>query len=161
MIVIVMGVTGTGKTTVGKRLAEALKWDFSDADSFHPQANIEKMRRGIPLDEGDRMPWLMALQQAIDGWLQSDKNVVLACSALKAAYRQALWRDAEQMRLVYLKGSFEQIAGRLQERQQHFMNKNLLQSQFDILEEPTPNESIWVDISQPLEAIVQQIVRRL
>jgi len=161
MIVIVMGVTGTGKTTVGKRLAEALKWDFSDADSFHPQANLEKMRRGIPLDEGDRMPWLMALQQAIDGWLQSDKNVVLACSALKAAYRQALWRDAKQMQLVYLKGSFEQIAQRLQERQHHFMNKNLLQSQFAILEEPDPNESIWVDIAQPLEAIVQQIVRRL
>lgn len=161
MIAIVMGVTGTGKTTVGKQLAAALNWGFSDADSFHPQANLEKMSRGIPLDDGDRLPWLQALQQAIDCWLQEDQNMVLACSALKASYRQALLRDPERMRLVYLKGSFELIAERLSRRKNHFMNKDLLQSQFDALEEPAPESSIWVDISLPPEAIAKQIVNCL
>ncbi len=160
-IVIVMGVTGSGKTTIGKQLAAALNWEFSDGDSFHPPANIEKMSQGIPLDDASRMPWLEALQQAIDGWLQENKNVVLACSALKAAYRQALWRDPDRMRLVYLKGSSELLAQRLSDRHGHFMKKNLLQSQLDILEEPDPQSSIWVDISQPFEAIAPEIMSSL
>jgi gluconokinase len=161
MIIIVMGVTGTGKTTIGKRVAESLGWEFSDADSFHPQANIEKMQGGFALDDADRMPWLMSLQQAIDGWLQEDKNIVLACSALKAAYRQILCRDPERMQIVYLQGSFELIAERLSKRENHFMNKDLLKSQFDALEEPNPDESIWVEILPPPDAIAQEIISRL
>lgn len=155
MIILVMGVSGSGKSTIGWMLAESLNWDFSDADTFHSPANIEKMRRGIPLDDADRIPWFQQLQRAIDRWLIEDKNVVLACSALKADYRQMLLRDKERMRLVYLKGSFEVILRRLQERQNHFMNKNLLQNQFDLLEEP--DEGIHVNVSDPPEVIVQQI----
>jgi gluconokinase len=155
MIILVIGVSGSGKTTVGRMLAESLKWDFSDADPFHPRANIEKMSQGIPLNDEDRKPWLEAMQRAIEQWLQDDKNMVLACSALKAAYRQMLLRDKERMRLVYLKGSFEQIQKRLQERRHHYMKAELLQSQFDSLEEP--EEGITVDISESPEVIVQKI----
>jgi len=161
MIIIIMGVTGTGKTTIGKLLAEALVWDFRDADFFHSQANIEKMQSNIALEDEDRLPWLMSMQQAIDGWLHENKNIVLACSALKADYRQILCRDPKRMPIVYLHGSFELIAERLSKRENHFMNKDLLKSQFDALEEPNPDESIWVDISQPPEAIAQEIISRL
>lgn len=155
MIILLMGITGSGKSTIGKLLAEGLHWEFSDADAFHSPANIEKMSRGIPLDDADRAPWLQLLQRAIDPWLQEEKNVVLACSALKATYRQILCCNPSQMRLVYLKGSFELLESRLTQRQDHFMEINLLQSQFDILEEP--EEGIQVDIAQPPEVIVQQI----
>ncbi len=155
MIILVIGVSGSGKTTVGELLAKSLHWDFSDADQFHPKANIEKMSHGIPLDDADRIPWLQAMQSAIDQWLREDKNTVLACSALKAAYRQMLLRDKERVRLVYLKGSFKQIQQRLRHRPHHYMKVDLLQSQFDILEEP--REGIIVDISQSPEAIVQEI----
>ncbi|HEY9874874.1 MAG TPA: gluconokinase, GntK/IdnK-type, partial [Candidatus Obscuribacterales bacterium] len=121
MIIIIMGVTGTGKTTIGKLLAEALVWDFRDADFFHSQANIEKMQSNIALEDEDRLPWLMSMQQAIDGWLHENKNIVLACSALKADYRQILCRDPKRMPIVYLHGSFELIAERLSKRENHFM----------------------------------------
>lgn len=150
-----MGVTGSGKSTIGKTLAESLHWEFSDADTFHPLANIEKMRRGIPLDDADRVLWLQQIQKAIEQWLIEEKNVVLACSALKAAYRRILLQDKKQMKLIYLKGSFELISKRLQQRQNHFMNKNLLQSQFDSLEEP--EEGTQFDITGAPEMIVQQI----
>ncbi|MBD2537707.1 gluconokinase [Coleofasciculus sp. FACHB-SPT36] len=159
MIILVMGVSGSGKSTVAQLLGQELNWDFSDADCFHTIANIEKMSRGIPLTDADRMPWLQAMQHAIDQWLQEGKNQVLACSALKESYRQMLWRDPQQMRLVYLKGSFEAIAQRLEARQSHFMTKTLLQSQFDTLEEP--QNALWVDVSEPLDVIVQQIRKRL
>ncbi len=155
MIILVIGVSGSGKTTVGQLLAESLKWDFNDADAFHPRANIEKMSHGIPLNDADRKPWLEAMQRAIEQWLQEDKNMVLACSALKATYRQMLLPDKERMRLVYLKGSFEQIQHRLQLRPHHYMKPELLRSQFDTLEEP--EEGIKVDISEPPEVIVQKI----
>lgn len=154
-IVIIMGVSGVGKSTIGMMLASALNWGFSDADAFHPPANIEKMSRGIPLDDADRMPWLLTMQQAIDRWLQEEINMVLACSALKKAYQEILYRDPERMRLVYLKASFEVIKMRLETRQNHFMNKHLLLSQFDTLEEP--EGAIYADASQSPEAIVQQI----
>jgi len=159
MIILVMGVTGSGKSTVGAMLAASLHWEFIDADSFHPQTNIQKMSRGIPLDDTDRGPWLQALHQAISRWLQEGKNVVLACSALKSSYRQRLFPDRSHMRLIYLEGSLELLASRLDQRQNHFMNKSLLQSQLDMLE--VPEEGVRVDVSQPPEVIVQQIKKSL
>lgn len=150
-----MGVSGSGKTTIGLLLADALHWEFKDADAFHSPANIEKMRLGIPLSDADRIPWLQDLQRAIAQWLQEDKNVVLACSALKASYRQFLLLDSDRIKLVYLKGSFEVIQKRLQERHNHFMTEKLLKSQFDALEEPP--DAICVDLSNPPERIVDYL----
>lgn len=155
MIIIVMGVSGSGKTTIGKQLAESLGWEFSDADTFHSPENVDKMRRGIPLSETDRLPWLKSLQAAIARWLQADKNVVLACSALKQSYRQFLMLDSDRLALVYLKGSYQLIYQRLQERQNHYMSVKLLNSQFDLLEEPI--DAIAIDISAPTPVILQTI----
>ncbi len=163
MIIIVMGVSGSGKTTIGKLLADSLKWEFSDADNFHSPENVEKMRCGIPLSEADRMPWLQDLQTAINQWLQENKSVVLACSALKDSYRQFLLLDSdrsanakgERIKLVYLKGSYELIQARLQERSNHYMNEKLLGSQFNTLEEPL--DTISMDVAQPPQIIVQNI----
>jgi gluconokinase len=163
MIIIIMGVSGSGKTTIGKLLADSLGWEFSDADAFHSPENVEKMRRGIALSEADRMPWLQDLQTAIKHWLQENKNVVLACSALKDSYRQFLVLDGdgsanakgERTKLVYLKGSYELIQIRLQERSNHYMSEKLLNSQFDTLEEPL--DTISVDVAQPPQIIVQNI----
>jgi gluconokinase len=150
-----MGVSGSGKSSIGQLLADSLDWEFSDADAFHSPENIEKMRHGIPLNDLDRVPWLLALQQAIQQWLQENKNMVLACSALKASYRQVLVLDEKRVIVVYLKGSFELIQKRLQQRHGHFMGEKLLKSQFDALEEPSG--AVTVDISEPLEVIVQNI----
>ncbi|MEG5058961.1 gluconokinase [Microcoleus sp. A2-C5] len=159
MIAIVMGVSGSGKTTVGKLLAQSLHWDFSDADDFHPPANIEKMSRGIALEDADRLPWLLHLQATIDRWLLENKNVVLACSALKASYREMLCRDQQQMKIVYLKASFQLLASRLNARENHYMKVDLLSSQFATLEEP--ETAIIIDASQPLEVMVRQIKNNL
>ncbi|MEG4106458.1 gluconokinase [Microcoleus sp. S13_C5] len=159
MITIVMGVSGSGKTTVGKLLAQSLNWDFSDADDFHPSANIDKMSRGIPLEDADRLPWLLQLQAAIDKWLLENKNVVLACSALKASYREMLDRDQYRMKIVYLKCSFEVLAARLTSREDHYMKADLLLSQLDTLEEP--EDALIIDASQPLEVILHQIRNHL
>ncbi|MGL5194977.1 MAG: gluconokinase [Chroococcales cyanobacterium] len=158
-IVIIMGVSGSGKTTVGKRLAEALDWQFMDADDLHSPENVEKMSQGIPLDECDRHPWLMAMRQQISAWLQQDKNVVLACSALKQSYREILDCALEPIKLVYLKGSQAVIQERIQSRTDHFMPADLLNSQFDALEEPTPDEAIHVDVSLPVPELVERISR--
>jgi gluconokinase len=155
MIILIIGVSGSGKTTTGKLLADSLHWEFRDADAFHSPANIEKMRRGIPLSDADRKPWLEDLQTAIALWLRENKNVVLACSALKASYRQFLLLDSERIKLVYLKGSFELIQKRLQERHNHFMSEKLLNSQFEALEEPS--DAISVDVSESPEEIVRRI----
>ncbi len=155
MIIIVMGVSGSGKTTIGKLLADSLKWEFSDADVFHSPENVEKMQRGIPLSEADRIPWLQDLQTAIKHWLQENKNVVLACSALKDSYRQFLLLDSVCIKLVYLKGSYELIQTRLQERSNHYMNEKLLGSQFNTLEEPL--DTLCIDVAQPPQIIVQNI----
>lgn len=155
MIILVMGVSGSGKSTIGQLLADSLHWEFADADSFHSPENIEKMRHGISLNDLDRMPWLLTLQQAIQQCLQKNKNMVLACSALKATYRQVLVLDEEHVKLVYLKGAFELIQKRLQTRQSHFMSEKLLKSQFDALEEPSG--AITVDVSDAQEVIVQKI----
>ncbi|MGH2413366.1 MAG: gluconokinase [Brasilonema sp.] len=155
MIILVMGVSGSGKSTLGQLLADSLNWEFSDADAFHSLENIEKMRHGIPLNDLDRMPWLLALQQAIQQRLQENKNMVLACSALRASYREVLVLDEERVKLVYLKGSFELIQKRLQQRHGHFMSEKLLKSQFDALEEPSG--AITVDVSELPEVVVQEI----
>lgn len=155
MVILIMGVSGSGKTTIGEGLASELNWKFKDADEFHPAANIEKMRQGIPLNDDDRRPWLQALRQAIDEALQTNVNLILACSALKAAYRQVLGEPSDQVKFVYLKGSFELIEQRLQQRQGHYMKANLLLTQFDALKEPT--DAIAVEIDQSSSAIVQQI----
>ena len=154
MIILLMGVSGSGKTTIGKLLAETLNWKFSDADNFHTATNIEKMRLGIPLNDADRKLWLEDLQAAIKNWLQENKNVVLACSALKTNYRQMLMIDS-CIQLVYLKGSFDVIENRLKARQNHFMTEKLLKSQFHDLEEP--DNCICVDVSELPEVIVKKI----
>jgi gluconokinase len=159
MIILVMGVSGSGKTSVGKKLAESLGYKFADADDFHSPENIEKMYNGVALDDADRLPWLQKIQDAIKQCLEENTNLVLTCSALKEGYRQMLLIDGESVKLVYLKGSFELIHKRLKERLNHFMSEKLLESQFDILEEPL--DAITVDISEPLEVIVQEIVDKL
>jgi gluconokinase len=158
MVIILMGVTGSGKTTVGLALAESLGWQFVDADDFHPPANVAKMRAGIPLDDADRAPWLASLHDAIGDWLQSDTNVVLACSALKQAYREKLIVSPE-VRLVYLRGSPELISQRLAQRYGHYMDPNLLASQFATLEEP--EEAIVVDVDAEVPEIVSTIRKAL
>lgn len=159
MIILVMGVSGSGKTTIGQMLAKSLHWEFFDADALHPPANIEKMRRGIPLDDADRKPWLQTLAKVIAQWLQEDKNVVLACSALKGAYRQILLQDKKRMKIIYLQGDAKLIQERLRSRLDHYMPPELLQSQLEALEEPF--EAIYVDVSQPPEVIVQAIKTKL
>ncbi|EHC11093.1 gluconate kinase [Fischerella thermalis CCMEE 5273] len=155
MIILVMGVSGSGKSTIAKLLADSLHWEFSDADNFHSPQNIDKMRRGISLDDGDRLPWLQDIQAAIKECLEDNQNVVLACSALKSSYRQYFFIGDERIKLVYLKGSFDLIQKRLNQRQNHFMSEKLLKSQFDSLEEPA--DALYVDISAPPEVIVQNI----
>lgn len=159
MVILIMGVAGSGKTTVGRLLAEAFHWEFVDADTFHVPANISKMRSGIPLSEADRRPWLFALQRAIDEWKRTHLNVVLACSALTSASRRILMPAGSDSPVIYLKGSFELIHQRLAERRDHFMHAELLASQFAQLEEPT--DAITIDIDQSPEKIVAEIASHL
>jgi gluconokinase len=155
MVIILMGVSGSGKTTIGKLLAQRLGWTFYDGDDFHPPANVEKMRNGIPLTDADRESWLSALQQLIDSLLQNGRSAVLACSALKQNYRTRLQRNENEVRFVYLKGDPDLIRQRLTNRHGHFMPTDLLASQFVTLEEP--QEVLTIDIAQSPEAIVTGI----
>jgi gluconokinase len=160
MIVVLMGVSGSGKTTVGKVLAVKLCWHFADADDFHPVSNIEKMRRGSPLTDEDRGPWLRALREYIDGVCDRGENLVLACSALRHDYREYLTADKSScVRYVYLQGSEELIRKRLANRSGHFMPSSLLHSQFEALE--PPEDAIRVDITPAPEIIAERIVQVL
>ena len=152
-----MGVVGAGKTTVGSLLAQKLGWCFADADDFHPAANVEKIRNGIPLDDTDRAPWLGALRNAILHWNAEGQDAVLACSALKRKYRDELRVDGVQF--VYLKGDFELIEQRLRSRIGHFASESILRSQFEDLERPT--DAITVEIDKAPDAIVGEIISRL
>ncbi len=158
MIVIVMGVVGAGKTTVGQLLAQEMGWEFADADNFHPAANVEKIRRGIALTDADREPWLDLLHAKIVEWTNQQQSAVLACSALKRTYRAKL-HVGPDVRFVYLKGTGDLIASRLQERRGHFANQSILASQFADLEEP--QSALTVEISQTPEAIVNEIRKQL
>lgn len=158
MIVIIMGVVGAGKTTVGTLLASQLGWHFADADDFHPQSNVDKIHDGIPLTDEDREPWLNRLREAIITWITSGKNVVLACSALKDSYRRKL-SVGPQVLFVYLKGSGPLIAERLRSRQGHFAGESILASQLEALEEP--ETAILVDVAASPDQIVAQIKRAL
>ena len=154
---IVMGVEGSGKTTVGTLLAKKLGWQFADADDFHPPANIEKISHGIALDDSDRAPWLAAMREAILRWNADGKNVVLACSALKSSYRDQL--RAGQVRFVYLKGDYELIRERLRKRHGHFASESILSGQFQDLEEP--QGAITVEIGKEPSGIVSGILEEL
>lgn len=154
-ILILMGVSGSGKTTVGQALAAQLGWQFVDADDFHSAANVAKMQQGIPLTDRDRIPWLTTLHTAIKTWQAQQQSTVLACSALKADYRQRLAGELP-LAWVYLEGPVDLLRSRLASRTDHFMPVELLRSQLDTLEVPT--SALVVSIDQPPAAIVQTIV---
>ncbi len=159
---IVMGVSGSGKTTVGEGLAKRLGWPYEDADKFHPASNVAKMSAGHPLTDEDRWPWLKAIAAEIDRVCDADERVVIGCSALKRAYRDILVHGRTDIRLVYLDGTQALIADRLGRRKGHFMPPGLLTSQFSTLEPPTPDEHVLrVSIDAPVEAIVDDVLRQL
>lgn len=158
MIIIVMGVVGSGKTTVGHLLAEQLGWGFADADDFHSPANKEKIHQGIGLTDADREPWLQSLRAAIVQWITTQRSVVLACSALKRSYRSEL-EAGSQVRFVYLKGSADLIASRLKARRGHFANEQILTSQLSDLEEP--ENAVTVGIAGTPPEIVHDIRNQL
>jgi gluconokinase len=156
---IVMGVSGCGKSSMGKSLAEHLGWDFYDADDFHPPVNVAKMASGTPLDDSDRAPWLDSLNELISSSLKADHPGVLACSALKERYRQQLMDGNDGVQLVYLKGSYELIWSRMETRTDHYMKPHMLKSQFETLEEP--KNALTMDISMSLDDIVQEILKHM
>lgn len=158
-VLVLMGVSGSGKTTTGKRLSNLLGWPFRDGDEFHPPANIEKMAEGIALDDHDRAPWLAAIAAWIDECRAQGSGGIVSCSALKRAYRRVIVGERQDVGLVYLKGSRALIGDRLSRRRGHFMPPSLLASQFTALEEPTPDEHpIVVSMRLPPRRVVERIV---
>lgn len=161
MVAIIFGVSGAGKTTIGKLLAQELGWRFYEADDFHPQANIDKMRNGLPLTDDDRWPWLESLRAVIKRSLAAGEDAVLACSALKETYRQHL-RVNDNVRLVFLWGDYEVVANQLRKRRGHFMNPALLQTQFADLEELQPAEgAVVIELGRSPRELVQEIKSKL
>lgn len=161
MILVLMGVTASGKTTVGKLLAEETGWSFVEGDAFHSAANRKKMQQGIPLTDQDRAPWLSTLHEILLGWSKSGASGILACSALKRSYRDQLSKAIAGIYFVWLEVSPSVLEERLRTRQGHYMNPNLLGSQLDTLEAPAPAEAIEVCGERPPEEIVRQILQRL
>jgi gluconokinase len=159
---IVMGVSGSGKTTIGEQLAARIGWRYEDADTFHPASNVAKMSAGQPLTDEDRWPWLRAIAAEIDRTIEAGERIVIGCSALRRVYRDILVHGRSDIRIVYLDGTQALIAGRLGERKGHFMPPGLLTSQFGTLEPPTPDEHVaTVAIDKPVETIVDDILRQL
>jgi gluconokinase len=158
MIIVIMGVSGSGKTTIGKMLADAIQCLFLEGDSLHSKQNIEKMRHGIPLRDADRTPWLVAIRVHILKFFKRQQNLIVVCSALKQQYREFLTQGFP-ITWVYLKGSPELIRSRMKHRPNHFMKADMLPSQFDALEEPS--DAIVVDISRSPSTIVSQILAQL
>jgi gluconokinase len=156
--IIVMGVSGSGKTTLGTALAKKLNWTFADADDYHPPANVQKMASGEALTDADREPWLLRLRALIEQHLLEQLPLVLACSALKASYRQTLTANLEGVKVVFLNGSRELIAGRMKSRE-HFMPTSLLESQLRTLE--PPENAIVLDIGQPIEMMMREVMTQL
>jgi gluconokinase len=157
VIIIIFGVSGAGKTTIGKLLARELGWRFVEADDFHPAANIEKMWSGHPLTDEDRWPWLDCLREQVERLLSAGVNAVLACSALKRAYRDRL-RVSDEVKLVFLRGNYALVETQIRSRRRHFMDASLLQSQFEDLEEPQPDENVLpVELGSTPEEIVGKI----
>ena len=161
-VAVVMGVSGSGKTTIGRALARRLGWLFQEGDALHPSENVAKMSAGQPLDDADRAPWLAAIAALIDEWRARGKAGVITCSALKRRYREVIIGDRPGVRLVYLAGSRELIAERLAARRGHFMPATLLDSQFAALEPPMPEEgAIVVSVEAPVADIVARIAASL
>jgi gluconokinase len=157
MFYVIMGVSGSGKSTIAKLLSDRTGWTFYDADDFHPAANINKMNSGIALTDSDRLPWLVTLQQLIATHLDSDRPGILACSALKAQYRQILRGESLDVVFVYLQGNYECIQARVKQRLGHFMSPDLLRSQFNTLE--IPDDALIIDIKLNPEEIVDEILK--
>jgi gluconokinase len=161
-VLVVMGVSGSGKTTIANELSRQLGWEFEDGDWFHPAANVEKMHSGVALTDGDRWPWLRAIARWIDEARAAGRHGIVACSALKRRYRDILVGDRADVRLIYLKGDASLIARRIATRHEHFMPTRLLASQFETLEEPGPDEHpITVSIAPSPREIVAQIIAEL
>jgi len=160
VILVVMGVAGSGKTTVARAVAETLGWRYQEGDALHPPANVARMSAGTPLTDADRWPWLHAIAAVIDAWRAEGRSGIVTCSALKRAYRDILVGPRPDVRLVYLAGDKPLIAARMTARTGHFMPLALLDSQFAALEPPGPDEApITIDIAQPPEAIVATLAR--
>ena len=159
MIIVLMGVSGSGKTTVGRILSDRLGWRFVDADDFHPASNVQKMRSGAPLTDEDRWPWLDRLNALLRAEQSHGHDVIIGCSALKARYRERLSDGLADVRWVHLKGSFELIESRLKARRGHYMPPTLLASQFAALEEP--EEALVLDIGAEPQTLASQLIESL
>lgn len=160
-VVVVMGVSGCGKSTVGKALAEKHDCKFYDGDNFHPAENIAKMSNGIPLDDSDRRPWLLRLRDLIREHLTQGKDAVIACSALKHNYRDVLREGNVGVKFVFLQGDFDLIWARMQARDNHYMDADMLQSQFDVLEPPSSDEALILSVARDVDDLVQTIASHL
>lgn len=154
-----MGVSGSGKTTVGQALARRLGWDFFDADDFHPPENIAKMTAGIPLSDSDRVPWLASMHNQLLSTLKSGRHAVLACSALKAKYRAPLLEGIDGIAIIFLQGSYDLIWSRMSARERHYMKPEMLQSQFDALEEP--KNAIVLDVKMSVKDMIDTIIKNV
>ena len=157
MIILLMGVAGSGKTKIGKMLGDRLGWRFYDGDDYHPENNIRKMSSGIPLTDEDRTPWLLRLNAIMRETTRAGENIIVGSSALKQSYRDILGKGVDDLRIVYLKGSFDLLFARMQKRRGHYMKPEMLQSQFDALEEP--QDALTIDVTAASDAVVSQIMK--